>query len=369
LAKGVEFLLKKNNMAVVKATAAIASAGRLAVSDGADIQAKNIVVATGSRPFILPGCEFDEEQVLSSTGILDMQELPKNIVILGAGAIGCEFALVMHAFGVHVTLVEMVDHILPLEDEETVAELEKSFRRRGIKVLTSTRALSLEKGPEGVTVALAGKNGAQHTVAAEKVLCVFGCTPNTDAIGLENVGLETERGYIPVGEYCQTRAPGIFAIGDVVNTPLLAHVASKEGEIVVEYIDGNSPEPRIDVNQIPSAIYCEPQVAGFGLRENQAREQAVAYQKSVFPYRGVGKPIAVGKAEGMVKILYDPESTQILGGHIVGHGATELIHEVLLAKCAGLLPKDVANMIHAHPTVCEAIMEAMRGVAGQPIHT
>jgi dihydrolipoamide dehydrogenase len=368
LVQGVAFLLKKNKVEVIQGTARIAARDKIILSDGAEIRAKNILIATGSRPLTLPGFEFDEKLVLSSTGFLSMNALPKSMLILGAGAIGCEFAYVMNTFGVQVTLVEMVDHILPFEDEEAVAVLENSLKKSGITIMTGTRALSLEKSKEKVSVALAKKNGGQQTVTADKVLCVFGRTPNTDEIGLENIGLKTEKGYIPVGDYYQTQVPGVFAIGDVVNTPLLAHVASKEGEIAIEFMAGHRTNPRIDIDLIPSAIYCEPQLASFGLRERQAKERGISYKKSVFPYRGAGKAVAIGKTDGLVKIIYDADSTEILGGHIVGHNATELIHEMLLIKSGELLAEDVGNMIHAHPTVSETIMEGMRGVVGLPIH-
>jgi len=365
---GVEYLLKKNRVDLVQGTARIVDRGKIELSDGRTISGKNIIIATGSRPAEITGFEFDEEQVLSSTGILSMTKLPRSLIILGAGAIGCEFAYVMGAFGVKVTLVEMETHILPFEDAEIAAALEKSFRQSGIDVKTNTRALSLVKKLESVTVTLAGGNGEKATVDAEKALCVFGRKPNTDDIGLDRIGLQTERGYIAVGDYYETSVKGVFAIGDVVATPLLAHVASKEGEIVVEYIAGRKPKPGIDINAVPSAIYCEPQVASFGLREAQAIEQKTPYKKTVFPYLGVGKAVAIGHAEGMAKLLYDPETLEILGCHIIGSDATELIHEVLLAKSSELLPEDIAGMIHAHPTLSEILMEMMKGVNGQAIH-
>jgi dihydrolipoamide dehydrogenase len=368
LVKGVEFLLKKNNVDLIKGTAKITAKNKVSLDDGTQITGKNILIATGSRPMEVPGFAFDEIQVLSSTGILSMNTLPQSLIILGSGAIGCEFAYVMNAFGVQVTLVEMVDHILPIEDEENVAILTKSFKKSGIKILTGTRAVSLEKTDKSVTVALEGKDGETTSVTAEKALCVFGRKPNTENIGLKTLGIETEKGYIPVGDYCKTKIPGIYAIGDVVTTPLLAHVASKEGEIAVEHMAGHAAEARVNVHEIPSAIYCEPQIGSFGLRESQAKVDNIQYKKTVFPYRGAGKSVAIGKPDGMFKVLSDPDTGQILGAHIVGHNATELIHEILLAKTSKLLPKNVANMIHAHPTLSEAVMEMMRGVDGAPIH-
>jgi dihydrolipoamide dehydrogenase len=369
LVAGVEYLLKKNKVTLIQGTAKIVARNKVVVENGAEIVGRNIVIATGSRPSQVPGIEFDEKQVLSSNGVLSLKKLPKSLIILGAGAIGCEFAYIMNAFGADVHLVEMEEHILPLEDPETVAVLHESFVESGISVMTGSRAVSLEKSGQKVTVTLEQKDGRLTQVDAEKVLCVFGRTPNTDDIGLENIGLETDsKGYITVGDYCQTQVEGVFAIGDVVPTPMLAHVASKEGEIAVEYMAGHNPEPRIDLDAVPSAIFCEPQLASFGLQEDQAAARGLPCETAVFPYRGVGKAVAIGKAEGMAKVLYDPETQEILGAHIVGQEATELVHEILLAKTAELLPENIAGMMHAHPTISELVMELMRGVGGQPIH-
>ena len=205
---------------------------------------------------------------------------------------------------------------------------------------------------------------------AEKALVVFGRTPNTAGIGLRELGVKLDdRGYVEVGDYCQTSAPGIYAIGDITRTPALAHVASAEGEMAVEHMAGNEPARRaVDYALVPSAVYCEPQVAGFGLREDQAECEGIKFKKSVFPYHGAGKSIAVGRPEGLVKVLCDTETDEFLGAHLVGHNATELVHEMLLAKSSELLPEDVASMIHAHPTLSEALMEAVRGINGRPIH-
>jgi dihydrolipoamide dehydrogenase len=368
LVNGVAFLLKKNKLDLVQGEARITSKNSVKMDDGSEVQARHLIIATGSRPMQIPGFECDEKQVLSSTGILSLTKLPKSMIILGGGAIGCEFAYVMNAFGVSVTIVEMMDHLLPFEDAEVVDVLQEAFRESGIQVMTSTRALSLEKTERQVTVTVENPEAGSQTLKAEKALCVFGRTPNTDEIGLENIGIETQKGYIPVGDYCQTAVQGVFAIGDVVATPLLAHVASREGEIAVEFIAGKQPEPTIDINAVPSAIYCEPQVASFGLREDQARSQGIAYNKSLFPFHGVGKAVAVDKAHGLVKLLTDPETGEILGVHMVGHEVTELIHELLLAKVSELLPEDVNQMIHAHPTLSELNAEGVRAVFGQAIH-
>jgi len=372
LARGVAALLKKNKVDVVTARGVLAGPGRIALSGGeaggSTVEAKNIIIATGSRPLRVPGFAIDEKVVLSSTGALALTVLPKSMAILGAGAIGCEFAFVMNAFGVRVTLVEMAPHILPTEDHEVAAVLEASLRRSGIDVRTNTRALGFrESGAEAtVDIETAGK---PESIRAEKILAAFGRTPNTDGIGLDIVGLAVDKtGRIITDAHSRTTVPGIYAVGDVTTTPALAHVASKEGEIAVEHIAGRPIGSGIDPDLIPSAVYCEPQVAGFGLREDRAKREGVPYTASVFPYRGAGKSVAIGKTTGLVKILAAPDTGEILGAHIVGHDATELIHELLLAKAAELTTEDVAGMMHAHPTLAEAVMEAARGVDGRPIH-
>ncbi len=279
-----------------------------------------------------------------------------------------EFAHVMNAFGTEVHLIELMDRILPIEDEEISETLRKAFLKRGIEIYTSTRATGLKKAKKSVTVTLEKKDGKIEELKVDKILVVVGRVPNTEKIGLENVGIQTEKGFIPVGDYYETKVPGIFAIGDVVNSPLLAHVASKEGEIAVEFMAGHKPPKKVDPLAIPSAVYCEPQVASFGYSEWKAKEAGVEYQVAKFPYRGAGKSVAIGKSEGFVKILFDPKIHEILGAHIIGAEATELLHEILLAKSSELLPEDIATMIHAHPTLSEAVMEAARAAEGWAIH-
>ena len=373
LANGVSGLLRKNKVDVFNATASIAAPGKINLSGGESIQrslsAKNILIATGSRPLAVPGFEPDEQDILSSSGILALTKLPRTLVILGAGAIGCEFAYLMNAFGVRVTLIEMAEHILPAEDLEVARVLDTSLRQSGIDIRTAARALSCKKTAEGQFIRLES-DGKTSEIAAQKVLAAFGRTPNIAGLGLKEVGVELDgRGYVVTGDYGQTSVAGIFAIGDVVSSPALAHVASREGEIAVEFIAGHRPvHKRIAEDLVPSAIYCEPQVAGFGLREDAAREKGIRFTKSVFPFRAVGKCVAVNKTEGLVKMLCDPDTGEILGAHIVGSNATELIHELLMARSSELLADDIVQMIHAHPTVAEAIMEAAKGIKGQPIH-
>ncbi len=369
LSKGVAFLLKKNKIALINAVATLSGPGEVSLDSGETLKAKNILLATGSSPRRIPGFEFDGKQALSSDHALMLTSLPTSMLVLGGGAIGVEFAHILNAFGVEVHLVEMLDHILPLEDGELVRVLQRSFSKRGIKLYEATKALSLKKSTSGCAVELEKKDGVRETVSADRVLVVVGRAPNTGGIGLEKLGIETDRGFVKVGNYYRTNVKGVFAIGDIVPSPMLAHVASKEAEIAVEFMAGRPPAaPHLDPDAIPGAVYCEPQVASFGYTEERAKAHGKTFAKATFPYRGAGKSVAVGKSDGMVKVLFDPATKEILGAHVVGAEATELIHEILLAKSSELLPEDIAAMVHAHPTLSEAVMEAMRAVEGWAIH-
>lgn len=374
--KGTAYLMKKNKVDVVAGTGTLTGANEVTVSGGATPQkvtASAILVATGSRPRELPGFEFDEKTVLSSTGILSLTTLPKSLLILGSGAIGMEFAYIMNAFGVEVTVVEMMPRILPVEDHETAAVVEKAFVKRGVKFHVGTKASSLKKSASGVELTIE-KDGKTDVLKAEKILVAVGRVPNTENLGLEKLGVKLDRGFVTVKDYYQTDAATVYAIGDIVPSPLLAHVASKEGEIAVEFLasklkGGKAPhEKKLDAMLIPGATYCEPQIASFGLTEEKAKEKKIDYKVYTFPFTGNGKAKAVDHTEGLAKIVYDPKTKEILGGHVVGLYATELIHELLLAKKAELLPEDIATMVHAHPTVSEALMEAARGAEGWAIH-
>ncbi len=371
LTSGVSQLLKKNGVDSIQGTAVITGKGEVTVDGTTTLTTDNIIVATGSRPLQAPGFECDEQQILSSTGILQLTEIPKSMIILGGGAIGCEFAYVMNNFGVDVTIVEAMPHLLPTEDAQICEVLEACFKRDGIEILTNTRAQKLSRQSGQVIATLSSGNGKEaQTREAEKILLVFGRVPNTENLGLREVGVELDnKGYVVTGDYYQTTVPGIYAIGDITAGPALAHVAAKEGEIAINHMTGNqSTNKTIPSDLIPSAIYCEPQVAGFGLREQDAEKQNIPIKKSVFQYSGAGKTIAIGKPAGLIKVLCAKDTGEILGAHIVGHNATELIHELLLAKNAELLPEDITKMIHAHPTISEGIMEAMSGIHGRAVH-
>jgi dihydrolipoamide dehydrogenase len=369
LSRGVQFLLKKNNIQLVASRAKIAGKNEIQLESGEKISAKNILIATGSRPKELATFPINEKNILSSTGALMLNELPKSMAILGAGAIGVEFAHIFNSFGVQITLIEALDNILPLEDSEAVEVLKSSFKKRGIKILTKTLAHTVQDSGNILKITLESKEDPSvREIEAEQLLVAVGRVPNSEDIGLENIGLTTEKGFIPVGDYYQTQIPGVYAIGDVINTPLLAHVASKEGEIAVSHMAGIMEEKKIDEMLIPSCIYCEPQIASFGYREENLIKESIPYAKATFPFRGSGKAIAIEKPEGFVKVLYKKETKEILGAHLVGAEATELIHEILLAKKTELLPRDIANTMHAHPTLSETLMETMREIEGWAIH-
>ncbi|MDR0305756.1 MAG: dihydrolipoyl dehydrogenase [Chitinispirillales bacterium] len=369
LSKGVSYLLKKNGVEVITGTGRLVSDHEVIIDKERKVSGRAVIVATGSRPRQIEGFEFDGKRILSSDNALMLKELPRKVLILGSGAIGVEFAHILNSFGVEVHLVEMMERILPVEDSEITAVLKRSFTKRGINIYTSTKALSHKQSENSVDVTLQNSAGEQTVISVDKVLVVTGRVPNTENIGLEELGVETEKGFVKVGDWGQTNVKSVYAIGDIVNTPLLAHVASKEGEIAVEHIAGQPPaRSRIDLTKIPGAVYCEPQVASFGLTEEQAAAEGVSFNKAMFPYRGAGKAVAAEDAEGMAKIMTDPSTKEILGVHMVGACATELIHEFLLAASSELLPADIASMIHAHPTLSEVVMEAARAAEGRAIH-
>ncbi len=372
LSKGVEFLFKKNRIEYVQGLARLAGPNHVSVktdAGGQMLTGKRILVATGSRPRTIPGFEIDEERVLSSTGLLLLRRLPRTMLVLGSGYIGMELAHVMSAFGVRVHVVEMLDQVLPVEDADIAKVVQRAFAKRGIRFSTSSTAVEMKRIDTGVDVKLRGADGKLHRQLAEMVLVAVGRQPNTEKIGLETVGVQMERGLVSVGDYYTTAAAGVYAIGDIVSSLPLAHVASKQGEIAAEHMAGRTPRrPRINEREIPTVIFTEPQIAGFGYNEKAAKRAGISYRVATFPYRGAGKSVAIGRPEGFAKVLYAPDSHEILGASIVGAEATEIVHELLLAKTAELLPEDIAEMIHAHPTLSEVVMEVCRAAEGWAIH-
>lgn len=368
LLKGVEFLFRKNQVELIKDQASLTDVHEVSLAGGRTIAADNIIIATGSRPACLPGLDTDERSVMTSNGALMMTDLPGKLVIVGAGPVGVEFAHIFHSFGVEVLLVEMLEHILPQTDQEVALFLARLLKKTGIRISASARAVSLQKNEGGLQVELEDAGGNRALERCDRLLVCAGRVPNTEGLGLEKLGIATRRGFIETGDHYQTSVPGIYAVGDVVEgTPLLAHTASRQGEMAVEHIAGLEGEPRLDPMLVPHAVYCEPEVAGFGYTEKAAREEGIDFAKAVFPYRGAGKSVAAEAGEGMVKVLHD-RAGRILGAHICGHAATELIHEILLARKHGLSTRQVAEVIHAHPTLSEAVMESMRAAEGRAIH-
>ncbi len=368
LSTGVRSLLKKNGVELIMGIAQLKGPKLIALKNGNEFQAAKIIIATGSRPRSIPGFDIDEKTVLSSTGALFLKTLPKRLLVLGGGAIGVEFAHIFQSFGTEVAIAEMLSRLLPSADKEAAMVLERSFKKRGIFIHTNAKALSMKKTKDGLKIELDIK-GTHQDIVTDAVLVAVGRSPNTEELRLETAGIQTGKGFISVGDYYQTMTPSIYAVGDIINTPQLAHLASREGEIAAAHIAGQHTIKKINPDRIPYAVYCEPQVAGFGLTEEDATEKHIEIKKAIFPYRGSGKAFVLNTLEGWAKVLYDPTTGEILGVHIVGSEATELIHELLLAKTAELLPEDIVNTVHAHPTLSEINMEVMRTIMGKAIHT
>ncbi|MBN2547210.1 MAG: dihydrolipoyl dehydrogenase [Spirochaetes bacterium] len=367
LTKGVAFLLNKNNVDLVKGTGKILNKNTVLVDNDREISAKNIIIAAGSSPKELTGFKFDSENILSSTDALNLKKLPGSIAILGAGAIGVEFAYILSSFGCEVSLIEFMPSILPNVDKEVSDVLSRVFRKKKINVFTSAKAVSYEKNDNKLKLKLQ-INETERFIEIEKIIVAAGRSANITEIGLENAGIETENGFIKTYKSFKTKIDNIYAIGDIINYPQLAHVASKAGEIAAESIAGIKEEEQIKIDQIPYGVYCEPQVAGFGLTEEQVLNKNLNYKKSVYFYRANGKAVAIEEIEGVVKLIYDPDTKLLLGAHIAGSEATELVHELLLVKKAGLKIGELAEMIHAHPTLSEALMETSKYVYGTAIH-
>lgn len=367
LVKGVEFLLKKNKVEVVKGEGFILTPQKVEVRpDGRQIETKNIIIATGARPRILPGLSFDHNVIINSYDALKMQAVPSKMVVIGAGAIGVEFAYLYRTYGSEVSIIEMLPHILPNEDEEISTLLEKSFSRYGIEIFTNStvKEVSIANGKGRVKFST---SSGDREIEGDKVLISIGVVPNIENIGLENVGVITEKGFIKVDENMRTNVENIYSIGDVTGPPLLAHVASAQGVHAVEFIAGREVE-QLSYEDMPRATYCHPQVASFGLTESQAKERGFKVKVGKFPFVGNGKAIAIDDFEGMVKLVVDAEYGELLGAHIIGPEASELIANIRIAKQLEYSVTDVAKTVHTHPTLSEAIMEAALAAGEGAIH-
>jgi dihydrolipoamide dehydrogenase len=380
LVKGVEALLKGSAIDVfwgagrlVPDAAGGVPAVQVTTPEGeVRLKAGSVILATGARARAIPGVQVDGEFILTYREALDRRDLPASAVIIGAGPIGLEFATVWSSYGADVQVVEMLDHALPAEDEEAAAELGRYLRRQKIKVLASTRVESIEKTGSGVLVRVKGPK-KEETLQADVALIAIGVRPNIEGLGLDEVGVETERGWVKVDTRMRTSVAHVYAVGDLNGTLPLAHAASAQGILAVEMIAAqrsatqHEPAP-FDINLIPRGTYTSPQVASFGLSEAKAREQLPAINVGKYPFLPNGKAIALGENEGFVKIIADAASHEIVGAVIVGPEATELLAEIVLAARAELTPHEIATTVHAHPTLSEAVMEAAHGVFGRPIH-
>jgi dihydrolipoamide dehydrogenase len=370
LVKGVGALMRKNEVDVIEGTGVLKSPTSVEVtlSEGGTrtLETQNIVVATGGRARAIPGMDIDGERVLTYREAIVLRDLPASAVIVGAGPIGMEFAHVWSTYGAQVTVVEMLDRALPLEDEEVSKEVERAFKRRKVKVLTATRVQGIETTADGVKVTVASADGEQ-VLEAERALIAIGVRPNSEGIGLEEIGVQVERGYVTIDDAMRTNVPGVYAIGDVTGKLALAHVASAQGIVAVETIAG-AETVTLDYEMLPRCTYCQPQVASFGITEAQAAERGHQVKVGQFPFRAIGKALGLGDYDGFVKIVADEASGEILGASLVGPEVTELLPELVLARHWELTPEEIARTVHAHPTLSEALMEAAHGVFGQAIH-
>ncbi len=369
LAKGIEYLMKKRKVDVMTGAGTLIGASTVSVRGEAGeerINARKIIIATGSVPASLPHIVPDGLLVLNSDHVLELREIPRRLAVVGAGAVGVEFASIFASFGTEVSIIELLPRILPIEDEEISLVLAKSLESRGMKISTSSEVKSAEKTPGGVNLVVRSGD-ADEEIEVDKVLVSVGRKPLTDGIGLEEVGVETEGGYIKVDEFMQTNVPGIYAIGDIVRSPQLAHVASAEGILAVNHLAGR-PVEGIDYKKIPSCTYCRPEVASVGLTEKQAVEAGYDVAVGRFPFQASGKASILGEPEGLVKIVADKKYDEVLGVHIVGPKATELIAEAGAALNLEATVESITHTIHAHPTLSEAMLEAAHDVYGEAIH-
>ncbi len=369
---GVSYLMKKNKVAVFNGFGKITGKGKVEVAlEGGKketIETKNIIIATGSVVRPIPGFETDGKQVINSDQILELSKVPKSMIVLGSGAVGVEFASVYSRFGCDTTVVELIDRIVPLEDAEVSKELERSFKKRGIKCLTGVKMDKLDKSKKGVKVSGKDAKGKDVLLEAEMLLVAIGRMPYIENLGLENTKVVVNpRGTIKVNEFCETDEPNIFAIGDVIDTAWLAHLASKEGILVVEKLAGKKVEP-INHRLVPNCTYCDPEVASVGLTEAKAREEGFDVKVGKFPFSASGKARILGETDGFVKIVAEKKYDEILGVHIIGPHATELLAEACVAMQLESTADELGRTIHAHPTVSESIMEAAEGVHDLTIH-
>ncbi len=370
MSKGVQFLMKKNKIDVIQGTGKIIAAGKVEVSDNKGkkqiIGTNNIIIATGARSKELPNLKIDGKKIIGYRDAMILSKQPKSMVVVGSGAIGAEFAYFYNAIGTQVTIVEFLPNILPVEDEEVSKQLERSFKKSGIKVMCNSSVEAVESKGSGCRVTVKTQKGTE-TIDSDIVLAAVGITANLEGIGLEDVGIVTDNGKVMTNDYYQTNIPGIFAIGDCIGGQALAHVASAEGIICVEKIAGKSPDA-LDYNNIPGCTYCQPEVASVGYTEKAAIEAGYKLKIGKFPYSASGKASAAGQKDGFVKLIFDEKYGELLGAHMIGYNVTELISEIVVARKLETTEHEIIRGIHPHPTMSEAIMEAAAAAYGEVIH-
>ena len=367
LTTGVGFLLKKNKAEHVEGMGVLKDRNTVEIGGGTrTLTTENVVLATGARIRPIPSLPVDGKVVITSREALELREVPPRVVIVGGGATGVEFAYLYRAYGAEVTVVEMLPNLVPLEDEEIGRQLERSFAKQGIKVITGSTVDGVQIDADRVRVTVSGPDGSSE-IESDKVLAAVGMQGNIEGIGLEELGVGTERGFVTINDRMETNVPGIYAIGDVTGKLLLAHVASAQGVTAVEAIAGLDP-PKLDYELMPRATYCHPQVASFGLTEAQARERGHDVKTGKFPFSASGKAIALGETDGMVKLVFDSEIGDVLGAHMIGAEVTELLGELTLSTLLEATNKELGWLVHPHPTISETIKEAALASAGEAVH-
>jgi dihydrolipoamide dehydrogenase len=365
--RGVAYLMRKNKVDHIAGTGRVAGNGLVEVApEGQKLNAKNIILATGARPRSIPSLPVDQDKVITSRESIILSDLPASVVIVGGGAIGVEFAYLYKMYGVEVTVVELLPRLVPNEDEEISRQLERSFSRHGINVMTGAGVAGLENGTSGLTVKV-DKDGVEHSISCDKVLVAIGVQPNSDGLGLEELSIGMQSGYIQIDDNMSTSVPGVYAIGDVTGKLALAHVASAQGVTAVERIAGMETQP-LDYTLMPRATYCQPQVASFGLTEAQAREQGYDVRIGKFNVQANGKAVAMGETEGMVKLVVDSRHGELLGGHMIGPEVTELLGELSLTRLLEGTTLELGWAVHAHPTISEMLKEAALDAQGRALH-
>ena len=374
LTKGIEFLFKKNKIDWIKGTARLAGKGRVEVVDGEKqtLEAAEIVVATGSSPRGVPGIEIDHKRIITSDEAIHLPEVPKSLVILGSGAVGVEFASIFRRFGSEVTIIELLPRLVPIEDEAVSAELEKAFKKQGIRSLTGTKVTKASVSGAGVGIEAQGPDGKTQKLDADILLVATGRAPVTTGLGAEALGIAMEKGYIKVDSLYRTSVPHVSAIGDVIAIdgrvhPQLAHVSSAEGIVVAERLAGKDARP-LNYDHVPSCTYCDPEIGSVGLTEAAARKQGYEVRIGSFPFGVLGRAKMAGETEGFVKIVADKKYDEVLGIHMIGPRSTELVAEAVLALRLECTVEELMRTIHAHPTFSEAIGEASHAAHGAAIH-